>query len=102
MALEVKNLPANAGDERDVGTCPGSGRSPQGGNGNLFYYSCLETPMKRGAWWAVAHRVAKSQTQLKGLHTQCARESLDLNPGCVIYMVVALCQSPTFSKIFSL
>ena len=101
MALEVKNLPAKAGDRRDVGPFPGSGRSPQGGNGNLFHYSCLETAMNRGAWWAIAHRVTKSQTQLKGLHTECARESL-LNSSYVIYMVVALCQSPTFSKIFSL
>ena len=102
MALEVKNLPAKVGDKRDVGMFPGLGRSRQGGNGNLLHYSCLETPMNRGAWWAIAHRVAKSQSQLKGLHTHCARESLELNPGCVIYTVVALCQSPTFSKILSL
>ena len=42
MMLVVKNLPANAGDIRDVGLIPGSGRSPGGGNGNPLQYSCLE------------------------------------------------------------
>ena len=59
----VRNLPANAGDIRDVrdaGLIPGSGRSPGGGHGNLFWYSCLENPMDRGAWWATVHGVAKS------------------------------------------
>ena len=45
----VKNLPANVGDVRDVGLIPGSGTSPEGGNGNLLQYSCLENPMDRGA-----------------------------------------------------
>ena len=40
--LVVKNLPANAGDLRDVGSIPASGRSPGGGHGNLLQYSCLE------------------------------------------------------------
>ena len=70
MALEVKNLPANAGDARDVGWIPGLGRSPGGGNGNVSQYSCLEKPMDRGAWWAIVHRVAKSQTRLKPLSTR--------------------------------
>ena len=58
----VKNLPANAGDIRDVGLMPGLGRSPGGGNGNPLQYSCLENSMDRGAWRAAAHGVAKSQT----------------------------------------
>ena len=58
----VKNLPANAGDIRDVGLIPGSGRSPGGGRGNPLQYSCLENPRKRGAWWATVHRVSKGQT----------------------------------------
>ena len=45
----VKNPPANAGDVRDVGSIPGSGRSPGGGHGNPLQYSCLENPMDRGA-----------------------------------------------------
>ena len=57
----VKNLPANAGD---VGSMPGSGRSPGEGNGNLLQYSCLRNPVDREAWCATVHRVAKSQTQL--------------------------------------
>ena len=44
----VKNLPANAGDERDTGSIPGSERSPGVGNGNPLQYSCLENPMDRG------------------------------------------------------
>ena len=47
----VKNLPANAGDARDLGLIPGSGRSLGGGNGNPLQYSSLENPMDRGAWW---------------------------------------------------
>ena len=46
----VKNLPANAGDLRDMGLIPGSGRSLGEGNGNPLQYSCLENPMDRGAW----------------------------------------------------
>ena len=45
----VKNPPANAGDARDVGLIPGSGRSPGGGNGNLLQYSCLQNSIDRGA-----------------------------------------------------
>ena len=52
----VKNLPANAGDG---GVIPGSGRAPGEGNGNPLQYSCLETSMDRGAWWATVHKVAK-------------------------------------------
>ena len=55
----VKNPPANAGDIRDRGSIPGSGRSPGGGHGNPFQYSCLENPMDRGAWQAIAHGVKK-------------------------------------------
>ena len=58
--LVVKNPPANAGDKRDMGWIPGSGRSPGGINGNPLHYSCLENPMDRGAWRATVHRVAKS------------------------------------------
>ena len=60
----VKNPPANAGDVRDVGLIPESGRFPRGGNGNPHQYSCLENPMVRGAWWAIVHGGAKSGTQL--------------------------------------
>ena len=52
VVLAVKILPANAGDIRDAGWIPGSGRSPGGEHGNPLQYSCLENPMDRGAWWA--------------------------------------------------
>ena len=64
----VKNPPANAGDIKDAGLIPGSGRYP-GWYGNPLQYSCLQNPMSRGAWWATVHRVAKSQTWLKPLST---------------------------------
>ena len=60
----VKNLSVNEGIARDVGSIPGSGRSPGGGNGCPLQYSCLENPMDGGAWRATAHGVAKSQTRL--------------------------------------
>ena len=65
----VKNPRANAGNLRDAGSIPGSGRSPGGGNGNPLQYSCLENPMDRGAWRATVHGVTKSLTQLKQLST---------------------------------
>ena len=58
----VKNLSANAGDLRDTGSMPGSGRSPGGGHGNSFQYSCLENPTDRGAWQVTVHGVTKSRT----------------------------------------
>ena len=48
----------------DPGSIPGSGWSPEGGNGNPLQYSCLENPMDRGAWWATVHGVTKSLTRL--------------------------------------
>ena len=58
----VKNPPATAGDTRDAGSIPGSGRSPREGNGNPFQYSCLENSMYRRVWQATVHEAAKSQT----------------------------------------
>ena len=62
MALVVKNLLANAGDTRDVGSIPGAGRSPGEVNGKPLQYSCLENPIDRGAWQAIVHRVTQSWT----------------------------------------
>ena len=64
-ALVVKHPPASAGDMRDMGSIPGSGRSPGGGNGNPLQYSCLGNPIDRGAWQALIHRMTKSWTWLK-------------------------------------
>ena len=67
----VKNLPANAGDARNVGLIPGSGRSLGGGNGNPLQYSCLENPMDRGAWWATVHEVAElDMTERMHMHAR--------------------------------
>ena len=69
VALEVKNLPANAAAVKRGGLIPGLGRSPEGGHGNSLQYSCLENPMDRGAWGATVHRITKSRVQLKRQHT---------------------------------
>ena len=61
MALVIKSLPANTRDIMRHGFHP-MGRSPGGGHGNQSQYSCLENPIDRGTWWAIVHRVAKSQT----------------------------------------
>ena len=58
----VKNSSTNAGDIRDAGSIPGSGRSPRGGHDNPLQYSRLENPMDRGAWWVTVHGVAESDT----------------------------------------
>ena len=60
MALVVKNPPANAGDLRDVGLIPESGRSSGEGRGNPVQDSRLENPMDRGTWRATVCRAAKS------------------------------------------
>ena len=58
----VKNLPANAGDRKDMGSIPGLGRSLGGGHGNPLQYSCQESPTDRGVWQATVHGVLESQT----------------------------------------
>ena len=62
MALVVKNPPANAGDIRDAGSIPGSGRFSGGGHGKSLLYSCLGNPMDRGAWRATVHGTVKTWT----------------------------------------
>ena len=61
MAQQVKNLPANA---EDTGLIPGLGRSAGEGHGYPLQYSCLESPIDGGAWWATVQRVAKIWPQL--------------------------------------
>ena len=68
--LVLKNLPANARDARDMGSVPGSGRSPGWGNGNPLQYSCPKNAMGRGAWQATVHGVKKNLTGLS-THTLC-------------------------------
>ena len=57
LALVAKDPPANVGDVRDTGLIPGSGRSPEEGNGNLLQLSCLENFMNRGAQQAIVHLI---------------------------------------------
>ena len=61
-SVVIKNLPASARDARDVGSAPGSGRSPEIG---ISQYSCLENPTDRGAWLATLYGVAKSGIKLR-------------------------------------
>ena len=69
VALVVKNLPANAGDIREVGSIPGSGRSPGGGHGSPLWCSWLENPLDRRTCPATVRRVAKNWTWLSDLDT---------------------------------
>ena len=66
----VKNPPANAEDAREVGSIPGSGRSPGVETGNPLQYSCLENSLDRGAWWATVHSITESDmTERLSTHT---------------------------------
>ena len=80
--LSGKEFAYNGGDTGDLGSIPGSGRSPGGGHGNPLQYSCLENPTGREAWWATAHRATKNWTCLKQLstHTLSSIASLIVNP----------------------
>ena len=60
--LSGKESACDAGVIGDTGSIPGSGRSPEGGNGNPLQYFCLENPMDREAWWVTFYRIAKSWT----------------------------------------
>ena len=60
VSLVVKNLPASAGDMKEVGLIPGLGKTPGGKHGNPPQYSCLENPLDRAAWWATVQGVTKS------------------------------------------
>ena len=78
MTQWVKNLPAMQEMQEDASLIPGSGRSPGGEKCNPLQYSCLENPMDRQAWWAIAHRLSKARTQLKQLSMQ-AHKHISLN-----------------------
>ena len=68
----VKNPSANV---RDVGSIPGSGRFPGGGNGNLLQYSCLENSMDREAWQATVHGVTKESDSNEYTLKRCFKDS---------------------------
>ena len=58
----IKNPTTNAGDNRDTGSIPGSGRCREIGNGHPCQYYCLGNSMYRGAWQAKVHKVTESDT----------------------------------------
>ena len=65
------NQLATAGDPRDMGSIPRSGRSPGGGHGNPLQYSCLENPIDRGAWQAAVQSIGSQRVRHdKQLSTQ--------------------------------
>ena len=64
LPVKKKNPLSNGRDAKDAGSIPGLGRSSGEGSGNALQYSCLESSMDRGAWWATVHSATKSQTQL--------------------------------------
>ena len=83
-ALLVENPPASAGHMRDAGLIPGSRRSPGGGHGNPLQYSCLESPMDRGAWRAAVHKVAKSRTWLESHMTETTERARSMVVNCTV------------------
>ena len=89
----VKNLLPNA---EDVGSIPGLGRSPGGGNGNPLQYCCLEKPMDRGAWGATVHGIGKRWTQLSDGAWMLPRQQTQLEAGG---KEVHTCQSPGTQKV---
>ena len=95
VALVVKNLSANAGNERDAGWIPGMGRSPGEGNGNPLQCSCLENPRDGGAWWAAVYGVAQSRTRLKQLSSSSTQTFQYFNhwfsPALAVLLTLLLC-----------
>ena len=91
MVIAVKNLPTNAGDIRDTGSIPGSGRSLGGGQDNPFQYSCLENLMDRGVWRAAVTLVllsgeAHGQRSLRGSRTRLKQLSTSMQSDTTAYL----------------
>ena len=107
-----KEPTCNAGDARDAGLIPGLERSPRGGSGNPFQYSCLENSMDRGAWWATVHGVTKSQrglsTHVSHLSHQVMSRGTSILKRCLYFhspfpgVCGTLCnQDPHFTEVLS-
>ena len=79
---------------RDMGSIPGSGRSPRGGHGNPLQYSCLENPMDRGAWWVTVHRVTKIWAWLKWLNAHAHILDTAASAAAKSHQSVRLCATP--------
>ena len=84
----LKNPAASTGGAREMGSIPGSGRSPGGGHGNPLQYSCLEKSMDRGVWWAIVHRVSKESDTTEQLKDNKGLEGYGSLFGCVENLVV--------------
>ena len=83
----VKNLPANAGDSRDMGSIPGLGRSPGVRNGYQLQYSCLENSMDGRVWQATVHGAAKSWPWLSDWgHTHTHTHGYLKSGVCSVYL----------------
>ena len=100
MVQVVKNLPANAGDIRDMSLIPGSGRSLGVGSGNPLQYSCLGNSMERGAWQAVVYGTSKSQIQLN--NTAQHNKNMAYFSNWNIYLIVVYSNYIILIAIFSL
>ena len=98
MELVVKN-PANAGDVRDLGLIPRSGRSPGGGHGNPLQYSCLENPMDRGAWQAMAHRFTTCTCMRQSAHAKMLYILKALSGCLFLSLSVSLSHIPTHKNM---
>ena len=91
----VKNPLASARDTGHVGSIPGLGRSPGGGNDNTLQYSCLENPMVRGPWWAIVSEAEKSQTWLSMCaHGHTHTQSHKLSSGGLLSFLRTLGKKP--------
>ena len=93
----VKNLPVNAGDLGNVSFVSGLGRSPGGGNGNPFQYSCLENSTDRGAWWTTVHGVTKESDMTELLSTHTCKKNLHVRDSKHSDPWAHLCNSPMCS-----
>ena len=94
MLLPKMNIPANPGDTRDMGSIPGSRRSPGIGNGNSLLYSYLENSMDTGAWQTIDHEVTKSQTKLS-MQTQKKTLRHEKIPNMINEIPLSIVQSKT-------
>ena len=81
-----------------MGSIPGLGRSPGGGNGNPLQYSCLGNPVDRGDWWATVHGVTKSRIQL-GTHVQMFILGLTCKNVSYLYLAVKINSAKLGEKI---
>ena len=81
VALVIKNLSANAGDIRDTGSIPRSGRSPGGGNGNPLQFSCLKNPHGQRNLWATVHGGHKELDTTEGLTCTHTKEKKNNQTG---------------------